>query len=287
YTHPAYFSGPQPHQLMAIPPLAPSHSNSAADDFHNATRPLGMLDQFSNDDSFQHFDDNYTQPYPLIDPLIDPLLLAGQPHPASNIVPLTQSEAEVQAQSHRQGSNSNPAQSRQKAQNHAAQAAYYERRIRHVKEIEDRLRHRENEHRLAAIENERLLRDLQKLRAENEILRATSSIGGNPSYPGINADPTITGPMSSKQVYADAAKKEAKKKSSHRIGLSDGAQSLIAYGAMKELVVSAELYKRGLVDIHDFKANLKIQTNMARRDPNGPDVLGKMVLDEIKAAVAK
>jgi hypothetical protein len=39
FSHPAYFSNPQPYQFIGIPPLTPSHSNSAASDDFNTTSP--------------------------------------------------------------------------------------------------------------------------------------------------------------------------------------------------------------------------------------------------------
>jgi len=39
YSHAAYFSGSQPYQFIGIPPLTPSHSNSAASEEFNTTSP--------------------------------------------------------------------------------------------------------------------------------------------------------------------------------------------------------------------------------------------------------
>ncbi|KAK0661335.1 hypothetical protein DIS24_g2542 [Lasiodiplodia hormozganensis] len=70
--------------------------------------------------------------------------------------------------------NLTPAQSRRKAQNRAAQRAFRERKERHVRELEEKLRALESSTHSLQSDNERLKLLLQRAKTENEILRATN-----------------------------------------------------------------------------------------------------------------
>ncbi|KAK3941909.1 fluconazole resistance protein 3 [Diplogelasinospora grovesii] len=297
YTHTAYFTGAQPYQFMGIPPLTPSHSNSAASDDFNTTSPPEVYEQLPNgipQEQFQSFD-NYAPfnpqaafPGPPTPPNQHPAV-HGQPingsahhaHPGADVLIMTKSEAEDLAQNRRQGSNSEedeltPAQSRRKAQNRAAQRAFRERKERHVKDLENRLQQLEEAQQQAATENERLKRDLQKMSTENEILRATSSMaaaaaGATATSPsGMSyASPTTTGPLSYNPTnfYSDVLQGHANKTPSHRVVTSDDGERLLAAGATWDFIINHDLYKQGLVNIGDVSARLK---HLAKCDGQGP-----------------
>ncbi|KAK3695485.1 hypothetical protein B0T22DRAFT_438474 [Podospora appendiculata] len=368
YTHQAYFTGAQPYQFMGIPPLTPSHSNSAAsDEFNNTSSPTRRLrisyvatasepasqrewewkwewqrqrqrptgssvhrclrtkaytiitqdvyEQYpgngiAHHEQFPGFD-TYAQQFaaqPAFPPgpptppnqhgVAQPLNgAAHQSHAgaaaaavaaAADLLAMTKAEAEDLAQSRRQGSNSEedeltPAQSRRKAQNRAAQRAFRERKERHVKELETRLQQLEQAQQLTATENEKLKRDLQKMSTENEILRATSSMGGG--SPGANGHPTTTGPMSynPSEFYTSVLQNHANKTPSYRIVTSDDGERLLAAGATWDLIINHDLFKRGLVDIGDVSDRLK---SLAKCDGQGPVFEERAILEAIELSVA-
>ncbi|KAK3336851.1 hypothetical protein B0T19DRAFT_437565 [Cercophora scortea] len=317
YTHPAYFTGAQPYQFMGIPPLTPSHSNSAASDEFNNTSSPDVYEQYpgngiAHHEQFPSFDTYAHQfaaqpafpPGPPTPPnhhgVAQPLNgAAHQSHAgtaataaavsaAADLLAMTKAEAEDLAQSRRQGSNSEedeltPAQSRRKAQNRAAQRAFRERKERHVKELETRLQQLEQAQQLTATENERLKRDLQKMSTENEILRATSSMGAG--SPGANAHPTTTGPMlyNPNEFYTSVLQNHANKTPSHRIVTSDDGERLLAAGATWDLIINHDLFKRGLVDIGDVSDRLK---SLAKCDGQGPVFEERAILEAIELSVA-
>ncbi|KAK3331058.1 hypothetical protein B0H66DRAFT_86864 [Apodospora peruviana] len=310
YTHAAYFTGAQPyHQYMGIPPLTPSHSTTgaASEDFNNASPPE-VYEQFPNGiphDQFPGFEGyaqfNPQQAFPPGPPTppgqhpaaaVQPINgVARPPQPSPEALALTKMEAEDQAQSRRQGSNSEedeltPAQSRRKAQNRAAQRAFRERKERHVKDLETRLQQLEQAQQQTATENERLKRDLQKMSTENEILRATSSLAVSAGSPGANGTPPITtGPMSYNPTdfYSNVLQNHANKTPSHRIVTSDDGERLLAAGATWDLIINHELFKRGLVDIADVSARLKPQ---AKCDGQGPVFEESAIVEAIEQSVA-
>jgi AP-1-like factor len=302
FTHTPYFAGAQPYQFIGIPPLTPSHSNSVASEDFNTTSPPEVYEQFPNGlphEPFQNFD-NYVQfnpqqtfPGPPTPPGQHPVVQAvnGSAHPAipaADVLAVTKAESDEQ--SRRQGSNSDedeltPAQSRRKAQNRAAQRAFRERKERHVKDLESRLQQLEHAQQQAVSENEKLKRDLQKMSTENEILRATSSVGGNAGSPGANAAPTTTGPLSYNPTdfYSNVLQHHPNKTPSHRIVTSDDGERLLAAGATWDLIINHDLFKRGLVDIADVSDRLKSQ---AKCDGQGPVFEERAILEAIEQSVA-
>ncbi|KAK3383557.1 hypothetical protein B0T24DRAFT_53632 [Lasiosphaeria ovina] len=302
FTHATYFPTAQPYPFIGIPPLTPSHSNSVASDDFNTTSPPEVFEQFPNGlphDQFQNYD-NYVQfnaqpafPAPPTPPGQHPAVqpVNGATHPtgaAGDLLPLT--KAETDEQSRRQGSNSDedeltPAQSRRKAQNRAAQRAFRERKERHVKDLETRLQQLEQAQQQTATENERLKRDLQKMSTENEILRATTLAGGTGGSPGSNSTPTTTGPMSynPKDFYSNVLQNHANKTPSHRIVTSNDGERLLAAGATWDLIISHDLFKRGLVDIGDVSDRLKPQ---AKCDGQGPVFEERAIIEAIEQSVA-
>jgi AP-1-like factor len=176
-----------------------------------------------------------------------------------------------------------PAQSRRKAQNRAAQRAFRERKERHVKDLEQRLASLEESQQLAVAENERLKHDLQKMSTENEILRATSGLQGGSN--SLSPEPTTTGPMhyNPTDFYSNVLSGHANKTPSHRIVTSDDGERLLAAGATWDLIISHDLYKRGLVDIGDVSERLK---NQARCDGQGPVFSERAIIEAIENSVA-
>ncbi|KAH8884318.1 hypothetical protein GQ53DRAFT_829978 [Thozetella sp. PMI_491] len=307
--HASYFAGaPAYHpQFMSMPPLTPSHSNSAGSEDFNTTSPPEVYDQFPNGlphqhDQFQPNFDGYAPfnpqqsfPGPPTPPNQHPGV-HGQPQPvqpigadAADLLPVTKTEASEQ--SHRQGSNSGeddeqtPAQSRRKAQNRAAQRAFRERKERHVKHLETRLQQLEAEQKQTTTENERLKREMQKMSTENEILRATQTLGPG-SSPGANGStPTMTGPMSYSPTdfYSNVLQNHANKTPSHRIVESEDGERLLAAGATWELIINHELFKQGLVDIGNVSERLKPQ---AKCDGQGPVFEERAIIEAIEESVA-
>lgn len=134
-------------------------------------------------------------------------------------------------------------------------------------------------------ENEKLKRDLQKISTENEILRATSSIQAAAS-PGSNgAAPVTTGPLSYNPTdfYSNVLQNHANKTPSHRIVMSDDGEKLLAAGATWDLIVSHELFKRGLVDVADVSERLK---NQAKCDGQGPVFEERVIIEAIEQSAA-
>lgn len=169
---------------------------------------------------------------------------------------------------------------------HHSQRAFRERKERHVKDLEHRLANLEQSQNNTAAENERLRRDLQKMSTENEILRATSGIqNGNSSNSSLSPEPNTTGPMhyNPTDFYTNVLSGHANKTPSHRIVTSDEGERLLAAGATWDLIISHELYKRGLVDIGDVSDRLK---NQARCDGQGPVFLEKAIIEAIESSVA-
>ncbi|WYZ39198.1 hypothetical protein EsH8_III_001112 [Colletotrichum jinshuiense] len=316
-----YFAQAQPYQFMGIPPLTPSHSNSAGSDDFNTTSPPDVYAEYPNDQHFSSFD-NYAAaqsqaqfnpqhasfngpPGPPTPPNHGlPVQQSVQPQPqqpgrnAMSVPPGQQINPQTEAPVHKQepfddharrgGSNSDdedltPAQSRRKAQNRAAQRAFRERKERHVKDLEAKLADLEAEAQQKSTENERLKREMQKISTENEILRATSSMTGHHS--SASPEPRTTGPMhyNPKDFYTDLLAPHNNKTPSHRVAISSDGERLLAAGATWDFIISHPLFKRGLVDVGDVSERLK---NQARCDGQGPVFSERCILDAIEGSVA-
>jgi AP-1-like factor len=300
-----YFAGaPIHHQL--IPPT-PSHS--ASDDLANPSPSTGGHSPFEefpgNPIQPQHFQHSAFDDFALYDvgqPQHGPqqqALPPGPPtpptQPSVTISQLQQAiattQAEVDEQRARQGSNSEeddatPAQAKRKAQNRAAQRAFRERKEKHVKDLEGQLNELRRAQQDAASENERLKRDLQKVSTENEILRATSSMmGAGPGAGRNGAEVTTTGPMTYNpdQFYTELLEQHPNKAPSHRIVTSENGQRLLAAGATWDYIVSHELYQRGLVDPSHVCNLLKDEY---RCDGQGPVFEEKSILDAIQQSAS-
>jgi AP-1-like factor len=176
-----------------------------------------------------------------------------------------------------------PAQSRRKAQNRAAQRAFRERKEKHVKDLETKLASLEAAQQHASKENERLKRDLQKMSTENEILRATSAVGG-PSN-NHSPEPTTTGPFrySPTDFYSNVLQNHNNKLPSHRIVTSETGERLLAAGAAWDFIIAHDSFKRGLVDVGNVSDLLK---TCARCDGQGPVFSERAILAAIEQSVA-
>ncbi|KAI9163341.1 Fluconazole resistance protein 3 [Paramyrothecium foliicola] len=198
-----------------------------------------------------------------------------------------------------------PAQSRRKAQNRAAyaygvchaavklvantvsfmfsQRAFRERKEKHVKDLETKLASLEAAQQHASKENERLKRDLQKMSTENEILRATSAVGGNSNH--HSPEPISTGPLkySPTDFYSNVLQHHPNKLPSHRIVTSENGERLLAAGAAWDFIIAHDLFKRGLVDVGNVSDILK---TCARCDGQGPVFSERAIMTAIEQSVA-
>ncbi|KAI1760214.1 hypothetical protein GGR53DRAFT_95691 [Hypoxylon sp. FL1150] len=308
-----FYSGAHPYHYIGIPPLTPSHSNSAASEEFNNHSPHDVYEGFQNNDHFQQNFDQYAQfnhqpqsfpgpPGPPTPPTHPMHNQNGQNQSQANgssgakstpadILPMAKPDPDGNRAT---ASNSDeddltPAQSRRKAQNRAAQRAFRERKERHVKDLEAKLASLEEAQHRTASENEKLKRDLQKMSTENEILRATSSVQAAAAahHPGgamSSPPPTTTGPMqySPTDFYSDLLQNHANKTPSHRI-VESGGERLLAAGATWDYIINHELFKKGRVDVGDVSLRLKSQ---AKCDGQGPVFEERVILQAIEESVA-
>lgn len=140
------------------------------------------------------------------------------------------------------------------------------------------------QHQSAALngENERLRRELARLAAENEILRATSGAVSN--GPKLEEPDELVGPLGFVPTNRNSLKKrspvgslhsELESGSSHphdggpkNITLdSKTGERLLGAGATWDYIQAHELFRNGLVDVGEVCARLK---KMARCDGQGP-----------------
>ncbi|KAL2816777.1 hypothetical protein BDW59DRAFT_153043 [Aspergillus cavernicola] len=154
-----------------------------------------------------------------------------------------------------------PAQSKRKAQNRAAQRAFRERKERHVRDLEEKVSHLQQESTTILADNDRLKRELARYSTENEILRATTTSTTTASGDGSNRthDPTTTGPMtySPTDFYSDLVP-EGQSARLHRVAYcKTTGERLLDAGAAWDLIQGHELFKRGLVDIAGVTRRLK------------------------------
>jgi hypothetical protein len=136
----------------------------------------------------------------------------------------------------------------------------------------------------ASKENQRLKREMQSLSTENHILRATSnSTGGNPQQRA--AEPTTTGPLryNPTDFYSNVLQDHTNKHPSHRIVTSEDGQRLLAAGAAWDLIISHDLFKRGLVNVGEISERLK---PCSRCDGQGPVFAEGDILRAIEQSVA-
>jgi AP-1-like factor len=323
FTSQYQFAGAQPYgghqQFMSIPPLTPSNSHSTASDDFGNTSPPDTFDALPAE-HFQAFDfppafGAHHQPgsrYPgPPTPPNQPVFGHNQSHHQQqqqqqrhhndgmndasnglvhNLSPPHNDKSDPSSlddPNARNGSDDDdsltPAQSRRKAQNRAAQRAFRERKEKHVKDLEAKLADLEAAQQHASKENERLKRDLQKMSTENEILRATTSMGGGSN--NHSPEPTTTGPFrySPTDFFSNVLQNHNDKMPSHRIVTSDTGERLLAAGAAWDFIISHDLFKRGLVDVGNVSDILK---TCARCDGQGPVFSEKAIMTAIEQSVA-
>ncbi len=124
---------------------------------------------------------------------------------------------------------------------------------------------------------------MQKISTENEILRATQTLGAG--SPASNASPTVTGPMSYNPTdfYSNVLQNHTNKTPSHRIVESADGERLLAAGATWEFIINHDLFKRGLVDIGHVSDRLKPH---AKCDGQGPVFEERAIVAAIEESVA-
>ncbi|KAI0172730.1 hypothetical protein GGR52DRAFT_419520 [Hypoxylon sp. FL1284] len=316
----AFFGGAPSYSFMGIPPLTPSHSNSAASEEFNNHSPHDVYDGFQNNDQFQPNYEQYAQfnhqqqtfpgppgpPTPPTHPMHNQNGqnqsqvngVSGSKSASADILPMAKPDPDGNRAT---ASNSDeddltPAQSRRKAQNRAAQRAFRERKERHVKDLEAKLASLEEAQHRTANENEKLKRDLQKMSTENEILRATSNVqaqaaqangAGGVAGAAMSSPPptTTTGPMqyNPTDFYSDLLQNHANKTPSHRIVESSAGERLLAAGATWDYIINHELFRTGRVDVGDVSLRLKSQ---AKCDGQGPVFEESVILQAIEESVA-
>ncbi|KAF4124630.1 hypothetical protein GMORB2_5296 [Geosmithia morbida] len=249
------------HQFLPVPPLTPSHSQSApSDECNNNSSP-----------ATEH----------------------GNGH--------DRSEPDDQSNSGRGGSEEGPltpAQSKRKAQNRAAQRAFRERKEKHVKDLENKLSDLEAARKAATTENERLRADLAKMATENELLKATAGMYSNTSSSSHPSSPPSTarsrgprddaaaaivetGPMryDPDEFSTRALQNHDIKTFSHRVIESRDGHRLLAVGASWDLIASTDPFSQGLVDLVAVGDYLRTR---AQCDGQGPVFSEKDVLDAVR-----
>lgn len=134
-----------------------------------------------------------------------------------------------------------------------SQRAFRERKERHVKDLESKLNSLSAHSTTLLTENERLQRDLQRLRTQNEILRATAS---QPT-PIMRAPSPVHGP----QTYSPTDFQAAVGEGHHPLSFEDfggpEGQRLLAVGATWDYIINHESYRKGMIDIADVHRRLK------------------------------
>jgi AP-1-like factor len=180
-----------------------------------------------------------------------------------------------------------PGQRRRKEQNRAAQRAFRERKERHVKELEHRLKTLEQHASETAAQNDILKQELQKTKLENRLLHENSLRGQSPSelsdvaamsfkptdHATVNPPPAFTAPIFGEHPNRGPI---------HRISTSPKTgERLLGAGAAWDLIVCHPLYEQGLVDIGDISDRLK---GMARCDGQGPVFEENVILEAIQSS---
>ncbi|CUS08020.1 unnamed protein product [Tuber aestivum] len=177
---------------------------------------------------------------------------------------------------------------RRKEQNRAAQRAFRERKERHVKELEHRLKTLEQHASETASQNEMLKQELQKTKLENRLLQENSLRGNSPpamtEVANMNFKPTDhhnianPPPAFTSPIFGEHPNKGPL----HRISTSPKTgERLLGAGAAWDLIVCHPLYEKGLVDIGDISDRLK---GLARCDGQGPVFEESVILEAINAS---
>ncbi|KAH8149109.1 uncharacterized protein LAJ45_06648 [Morchella importuna] len=180
-----------------------------------------------------------------------------------------------------------PGQRRRKEQNRAAQRAFRERKERHVKELEHRLKTLEQHASETAAQNDILKQELQKTKLENRLLHENNMRGQSPpelrdvaamSFKPTDHTPTNPPPAFTSPIFGEHPNQGP----IHRISTSPKTgERLLGAGAAWDLIVCHPLYEQGLVDIGDISDRLK---GLARCDGQGPVFEESVILEAIQAS---
>ncbi|KAG0639116.1 hypothetical protein HOY80DRAFT_111898 [Tuber brumale] len=217
-----------------------------------------------------------------------------EPQSHHNITPSLRGHTPIDPETHRNGRSSSeekeltPGQRRRKEQNRAAQRAFRERKERHVKELEHRLKTLEQHASETASQNEILKQELQKTKLENRLLQENSLRGNSPpamtEVANMNFKPTDhhsianPPPAFTSPIFGEHPNRGPL----HRISTSPKTgERLLGAGAAWDLIVCHPLYEQGLVDIGDISDRLK---GLARCDGQGPVFEESVILDAINAS---
>lgn len=125
---------------------------------------------------------------------------------------------------------------------------------------------------------------MQKMSTENEILRATSHMGGTQQNMHASSEPA-TGPMrySPTEFYTNVLQGHDNKTLSHRVTTGADGERLLAAGATWDFVISHDLFKRGMVNVGDVADRLK---SAARCDGQGPVFSEHDIVEALQQSVA-
>lgn len=178
------------------------------------------------------------------------------------------------------------------------QRAFRERKERHVKDLEIKLKSIEAHSTDLMSDNERLKRELDRLATQNEILRATTAplklphqessqdqraSSTSPSPKALASGPMIYSPSTFNNAFSEHNPAGPDDPISHRIQISaHTGERLLATGAAWELIQSHELYRQGLVDIGEVCDRLKEKVLC---DGSGPTFAEKDVMQAIEDSI--
>ncbi|KAM0798379.1 hypothetical protein BDR22DRAFT_383321 [Usnea florida] len=271
---------PQPYQFFGIAPAKPDLSYTPREEPQN--EPINGYDPntfhfFENSAPFNStaiIPPTHSPSIPITqsDPLPNPLSIPYDRSLSQELVgDVDFDQAPGRGSSDDDKDNLTPAQSRRKAQNRAAQRAFRERKERHVKDLELKLKSMDAHSTDLMTENERLKRELDRIATQNEILRAdsTSRRGpprqysngnheGSSSPEGLTSGPMIYSPSTFDAAFAEHHTSGTEEPISHRIEISKTTgERLLSTGAAWDFIQHHEIYRTGLVDIADVSERLK------------------------------
>ncbi|KAL9131438.1 MAG: hypothetical protein Q9175_006767 [Cornicularia normoerica] len=303
----SYFAPPaQPYQFFGIAPAKPELPYTPHEEPQND--PLDVYDP----NTFQFFDYNaHFNSTALIPSTLSPAVSIhptdSLPNPRSIAYDRSLSQdligdvdfdqAPGRGSSDDDKDNLTPAQSRRKAQNRAAQRAFRERKERHVKDLELKLKSMDAHSTDLLTEIERLKRELDRVATQNEILRADTTSRraphreyshnahheGSSSPDGLTSGPMIYSPSTFNAAFAEHHTSGPEEPISHRIEISaTTGERLLATGAAWDFIQHHELYRRGLVDIVDVSEKLKEKVVC---DGAGPTFSERDVIQAIEDSV--
>ncbi|KAL2037861.1 hypothetical protein N7G274_009335 [Stereocaulon virgatum] len=304
----SYYGQPaQPYPFFSLPGK-PEHPYTPQDEpQHDPLDAFNDLNAFAYPfDQTSHFNANPIIPPPASPPqsISRPSISHALPYDSSSSLPNDGSIDQEYDQAPGRGSsdedkdNLTPAQTRRKAQNRAAQRAFRERKERHVKDLEIKLKHMDAQSTDLMSENERLKRELDRVATQNEILRATTTPlrlqheqqpqpmdtdQASRSPESLVPGPMIYSPSTFNAALDHNASINPNAPISHRIAFSaTTGERLLSTGAAWDLIQSHELYRRGLVDLAEVADRLK---EKATCDGNGPTFAEPDVMNAIEDSV--